>query len=55
MGGVYRRKRRSCALCKPHKVGWAPGLKDKQRGLLKVHVAEIRAAVKTHRYTVSER
>ena len=47
MGRVYRRKRRSCALCKPHKVGWAPRLKDRQRGLLKVHESEIRAALKT--------
>ncbi|MBI2062012.1 MAG: hypothetical protein HYT87_20005 [Nitrospirae bacterium] len=24
MGAVYKRKRRSCGLCKPHKKGLAP-------------------------------
>jgi len=43
MGKVYKRKRRSCALCKPHKTGWAPRLKEKERALRKAHAAEIRA------------
>ncbi len=30
MGGVYRRKRRSCSLCKPNKMGWAPARSDKE-------------------------
>jgi hypothetical protein len=38
-------KRRSCALCKPHKMGWAPRFKEKQGFLLKIHVAEIRNAL----------
>ena len=44
MGKVYKRKRHTCALCKPHKMGWAPRLKEKQRALLKLHEAAIRAA-----------
>ena len=24
MGRVFKRKRHSCALCKPHKMGWSP-------------------------------
>ncbi len=42
MGKVYKRKRRSCGLCKPQKTGWAPRLKERQRALLKAHEAEIR-------------
>ena len=43
MGKVYKRKRHSFALCKPHKMGWAPKLKEKQMFLRKVHEAQIRA------------
>jgi hypothetical protein len=44
VGKVYKRKRHSCGLCKPHKVGWAPRLKKKQRALFELHETEIRAA-----------
>ena len=30
MGKVYKRKRRACALCKPHKRGWVKRLKVKE-------------------------
>jgi hypothetical protein len=39
----FKVKRHSCALCKPHKVGWAPRFKEKELMLAKVHRAEIRA------------
>jgi len=38
----FRRKRHSCALCKPNKVGWAPRFKERERFLAKVHQTEIR-------------
>jgi hypothetical protein len=38
----FRRKRHSCALCKPNKVGWAPRFKERERLLANVHRAEIR-------------
>lgn len=47
MGKVYKRKRRSCGLCKPHKTGWAPRFKDRQRGLQKVHESEMKAVLRT--------
>lgn len=31
MGAIYKRKRRSCGLCKPHKRGWAPKHKDREQ------------------------
>lgn len=37
MGKVYKRKRRSCCLCKPHKMGWEPKVKLRQRELQRVH------------------
>jgi hypothetical protein len=40
----YKIKRHSCALCKPHKMGWAPRFSDRQRMLMSVHSAEMRAA-----------
>ena len=43
MGRIYKRKRRSCGLCKPHKTGWAPRLKEKQATLRKVHEKDMRA------------
>jgi len=30
MRKAYKRKRRSCALCKPHKVGWSKRWKPKE-------------------------
>jgi hypothetical protein len=33
MRKVYKLKRHSCALCKPHKMGWAPRFKEKDRFL----------------------
>ncbi len=42
MGKVYKRKRRSCAMCKPHKMGWDPKQSSKQRELDKVHREEMR-------------
>ena len=30
MGKVYKRKRRACALCKPHKRGWVKRRKVKE-------------------------
>jgi len=30
MRKTYKRKRRSCALCKPHKVGWGKRWKPKE-------------------------
>lgn len=44
MGKVYKRKRRSCAMCKPHKVGWEPKRKDKERELCREHEQEMREA-----------
>jgi hypothetical protein len=38
----FRRKRHSCALCKPNKVGWARRFKERERLLANVHRAEIR-------------
>jgi hypothetical protein len=35
MGKIYKRKRRSCAMCKPHKMGGAPADTDKQRAEVK--------------------
>ena len=31
MGKIYRRKRHSCGLCKPNKMGWAPARTDRER------------------------
>lgn len=33
MGNVYKRKKRSCALCKPHKMGGADKMTNRQRFL----------------------
>lgn len=30
MGKIYKRKLRSCGLCKPHKRGWQPRYKSKE-------------------------
>jgi len=42
MGSVYKRKRHSCGLCKPHKVGWAPKLAHKATQLKREHERETR-------------
>ena len=34
MGAVYKKKRRSCPMCKPHKMGWEPKQKRKYRQLI---------------------
>lgn len=39
---VYRQKRRSCASCKPHKVGWAPMWNNKILAKLKRMDKEVR-------------
>jgi len=44
MGKIYKRKRRSCALCKPHKTGGADKLKPHQRQELTLAEAEMREA-----------
>jgi hypothetical protein len=42
MGSVYKRKRHSCKMCKPHKIGWMPKLSSKQRDLQRTHQTLIR-------------
>lgn len=44
MGAVYKRKRRSCPMCKPHKMGWEPKATDKQRQQDKVDREDIACA-----------
>ena len=41
MGKQYKRKRRSCALCKPHKMGWDKKRTPQQAALLKTHEKEM--------------
>ena len=41
MGKIYKRKRRSCPMCKPHKVGWAKKNTDKTINLIKETDKEI--------------
>ena len=41
MGAVYRRKRRSCKLCKPHKMGLAPADTAKQRQEARLAMKEL--------------
>jgi hypothetical protein len=49
MGAVYKRKRRSCAMCKPHKVGWSPKRSDRGRQDDKADREEIAHAIEmTH-------
>ncbi len=31
MGRKYKRKKRSCSMCKPHKMGWSDKKKYKER------------------------
>ena len=40
----YRTKRHSCALCKPHKMGWDPKDKPKYRAREKVETVEAEQA-----------
>ena len=42
MGAVYRRKRRSCPLCKPNKTGRAPARSYKEQQILKAMQKEIK-------------
>jgi hypothetical protein len=42
MGSVYKRKRRSCKMCKPHKMGWAPKKKLKEIQLIKEFKKELK-------------
>jgi len=44
VGKVYKRKRRSCAMCKPHKMGWSQKRTDKQEERRKAHEDEMREA-----------
>lgn len=37
----FKAKRRSCTLCKPNKMGWAPRFKDRERLLAKLHRVEM--------------
>lgn len=41
MGAVYRRKKRSCPLCKPNKVGRLPARSPKEIEILKVMDKEV--------------
>lgn len=42
MGSVYKDKKgSSCAMCKPHKNGWTPKFKDKERQIRKQLQEEI--------------
>lgn len=41
---IYRSKRRSCPMCKPHKMGFAPRYKNKVLAKLKDMDKEIRNA-----------
>lgn len=45
MGKVYRRKRRSCAMCKPNKTGGAPARTAKERAKEAAADREIRAVM----------
>jgi len=41
MRKVYKVKKRSCAMCKPHKMGWAKRWKIKDLGKMKSDEKEI--------------
>jgi hypothetical protein len=48
MGAVYKKKRRSCPLCKPHKMGLAPKNKPQERQaqrLAKKEIADARVGL----------
>jgi hypothetical protein len=42
MGKVYKRKRRACELCKPHKRGWVKRRKVKEASHLQAMDQKIR-------------
>ena len=45
MRSTHRKtKRRSCGLCKPHKLGWAPKDTAKQQALERASMEEVREA-----------
>ena len=46
MGKVYKRKRRSCAMCKPHKMGGENKRTDKQEERRKADDEEMREATR---------
>ena len=41
-----KKKLRSCALCKPHKMGWSNRWKAKDRALARAHAREIQEATR---------
>lgn len=41
MGAQYKTKRRSCPMCKPQKMGWAPKHTSKERMLRREAIKEI--------------
>ncbi len=41
---IYRQKRRSCKMCKPHKMGFSPMWKAKDLGRLKAMEQEQRSS-----------
>jgi len=34
MGTIYKKKKRSCSMCKPHKMHWADKKTNKERALV---------------------
>jgi len=46
MGRIYRRKRRSCPMCKPNKTGGAPRWTDKELDKIQRMEKEAKDAVK---------
>ena len=43
----YKNKLKSCALCKPHKRGWAPRWRGKELALMSAAETELRNALGT--------
>jgi len=46
MGAIYKRKDRSCPMCKPHKMGWEDKKKYKERQTIKELDKEIKEVKK---------
>lgn len=46
MGAVYRRKRRSCGLCKPNKTGGAPARTARERAAAEAARRDIEAVLR---------
>ena len=42
MRKVYKKKRRSCALCKPHKMGWEKRWKPKEAARVRAMEGELK-------------